>query len=125
MRGVRTMKNILIGALIPILLLILGSFYMQSLGVSGGWSEEHRVILNESPSPDEQFKVGVYHYNIGATGYSAVQVSVVAHDENYPISGNLLHGQKIESVTWLSNSSAEISILNEHGINSKLVFSHE
>ena len=66
--------------------------------------------MHESFSPQKRYKIGVYNYDEGALGYTAVQVSIAKANEKYPLTGNLLHSQYIESVNWLSENMAEFDI---------------
>lgn len=78
-------------------------------------------MLYESISPNGRLKVGAYNYDSGAFGYTSVQVSVVGAEETYPISGNLLRDQYVESVKWISDTQAEFSLRNKSMLNAKVV----
>ena len=67
-------------------------------------------MLYESFSPQRKYKLGVYDYDEGALGYSAVQVSVVRAGARYPIHGNLLREQYVDSVKWISADTAEFPL---------------
>jgi hypothetical protein len=116
------MKNIIIGALIPLVLVAIIYFYTQASLPETIWSDENRHILQESLSPNGKLKVGVYNYDSGAFGYTSVQVSAVGNEEIYPIAGNLLQGHIVDSIKWNSESGAEITILSDTELKSKLVF---
>jgi hypothetical protein len=116
------MRNIFIGALIPIVLAASIFFYVKASLPETVWSDEYRQLLQESFSPNGKLKVGVYNYDNGALGYTSVQVSVVGSKESYPVSGNLLQDQIVESIQWKSDTKAEVFIFNGEELKSKLVF---
>jgi hypothetical protein len=116
------MKNILLGSLIPIVLAGIGFLYVKmSMPENDIWSRENRNMLYESFSPNGKLKIGAYNYDSGALGYTSVQVSVVGAEETYPISGNLLRDQYIESVKWMSDNQAEFSLRNKSKLNAKVL----
>lgn len=116
------MKKVLIGSLIPIVLAGIGFLYVKmSMPENDIWSHENRNMLYESYSPNGRIKIAAYNYDIGALGYTSVQVSVVDADENYPISGNLLRDQYIESVKWISDNQAEFLLRNKSEMYAKVV----
>lgn len=115
------MKKILLGSLIPIALAGLGFLYLKISMPDEIWSHENRNMLYESFSPSGRLKIGAYNYDSGALGYTSVQVSVVDAEEKYPIAGNLLRDQYIESVKWVSDSQAEFSLRNKSKLNAKVI----
>ncbi|MFO7528999.1 MAG: hypothetical protein R6W86_09385 [Marinobacter sp.] len=116
------MKKILVGSLIPIVLAGIGFIYLKmSIPEDDIWSHENRNMLYETFSPNGQLKIGAYNYDMGALGYTSVQVSVVDADENYPIGGNLLRDQYIESVKWTSDNQAEFSLRNKSKLDAKVL----
>ena len=126
--NVRTMKNTLLiisGALIPISLAGLAFVYIKITLQQNIWSHENRNMLYESYSPQKQHKVGVYNYDKGALGYTAVQVSIVEAEDKYPISGNLLRDQYIEPVKWVSENTAELPIKQKNNAKAKLIVTME
>lgn len=66
-------------------------------------------MLYEVVSPNKKYKFGAYHYDLGAFGYSGVQVSVVKADAEFPINGNMIGGQPISSARWISDEIIEIT----------------
>lgn len=104
-------KNIALvcsGSLLTLAILAAVFFYLKHAFSGFEWSAETRVMLHEVVSPDKEYKFGVYHYDIGALGYSAVQASLVKIEDDYPINGNMLSGKAITSVSWLSGSTIEV-----------------
>ena len=119
MRMIVQIKGIhflIIGALISIVfggLVIVG---ITSSIPDNVWSHENRHMLYESYSPKKTNKLGVYDYDEGVFGYTSVQVSIVKASEQYPINGNLLRNQVIDSVKWVSENTAEFSMINKSKI---------
>jgi hypothetical protein len=118
------MKNallILLGSVIPVALAGAGFFYIKISLPDETWTHENQNMLYESFSPNHQRKLGVYNYDIGALGYTAVQVSVVDAAEPYPLSGNLLRDRYVESVNWLSDNKVEFSLHNESKLKARVM----
>lgn len=116
------MKKVILGALIPIVLAGIAFLYVEmSMPENDIWSHENRNMLYESFSPHGRLKIGAYNYDMGALGYTSVQVSVVNADEKYPIGGNLLRDQYIESVKWTADNQAEFSLRNKSKLNAKVL----
>ena len=73
------------------------------------WQIEKQLILKESFSPDSTSKIGLYNYDSGALGYTAIQMSVVDSSEGYPLTGNILMINRIpSSIKWYSNDSVSV-----------------
>ena len=105
------LKNISLvcsGVLLTLAILAVVFFYLTSAFSGFEWSVENRVMLHEVVSPDQKYKFGVYHYDIGALGYSETQASLVRVEDDYPINGNMLSGKPIVSAGWLSGSTIEV-----------------
>ena len=116
------MKKIILGALTLIVLVGFVFLYVEmSMPENDIWSHENRNMLYESFSPDGRLKIGAYNYDMGALGYTSVQVSVVDANEKYPIAGNLLRDQYVESVKWTTDNQAEFSLRNKSKINAKVL----
>lgn len=66
------------------------------------WSVENRTILEEVFSPDSTRKIGFYHYDAGAFGYTTVCVSLVEAGETYPVEPNVLKvaNWAVDTVAW-------------------------
>ena len=70
---------------------------------------EKQIIVEESFSPDLLTKIGVYKYNSGALGYTAIQMAVVDSSEGYPLSGNVLTINRIPPrIEWNSVDSVTV-----------------
>jgi hypothetical protein len=122
------MKNFLLiftGFLIAIALAGLAIIYVKVTMPDDIWSHQNRNILYESVSPDNRFKIGAYNYDSGALGYTSVQVSIAEVKDQYPLSGNLLRDQYIESVVWVSNKRAEFPLRLKNNLNAKLIVTTE
>lgn len=69
------------------------------------WTIENRTILREYVSPDTLRKIGLYHYDSGALGYTAIQMSLVDIGKEYPISGNILQiNSPPPEIRWVENN---------------------
>lgn len=69
------------------------------------WTVENRTILKEYVSPDTLRKIGLYHYDSGALGYTAIQMSLIDIGKKYPISGNILQINRIPpEINWIQNN---------------------
>ena len=122
------MKNtllILSGALISIVIVGFAIAFIKITSPIEIWSHENRNMLFESYSPQKKHKIGVYNYDEGALGYTAVQVSFVEAEEKYPISGNLLRDQYIDSVEWVSEYTAKLSINTISSAKAELILTIE
>jgi hypothetical protein len=106
------MKKLLLvisGAMIPVVLAGGTYIYIKHTMPEDIWSEKNRNLLYESFSPQKTYKIGVYNYDEGALGYTSVQVSVARANEKYPLTGNLLTNQYVDSVNWLAEDKAELN----------------
>lgn len=121
----KTILLLFTGALIPILLAGAVYIYLTKSFEGFEWSDETRNILFEKYSPDKKYKVGVYNYDIGALGYSAVQASIMESQDTYPIAGNVLPYQYVNSVKWVSDNKVELIIGRENNLNSKIIIDLE
>lgn len=121
----KTILLLLTGALIPILITGAGYIYLTKSFEGFEWSDETRNILFEKYSPNKKYKIGVYNYDIGALGYSAVQVSIIDSQNKYPITGNILPHQYVNSVKWVSDKKAELIIGSKSVFNSKIIIDLE
>lgn len=73
------------------------------------WQVEKQIILEESFSPDSLNKIGLYNYDSGALGYTAIQMSVVDTSEGYPLTGNILMINRIPPrMDWVANDSVSV-----------------
>jgi len=73
------------------------------------WSEKNRIIVNEYFSPDSSKKIGLYKYDSGALGYTAIQMSILYTDGAYPIGGNILQINRIPpEVNWVTDDSVVV-----------------
>ena len=68
------------------------------------WNIRNRKILHEYFSPDSLNVVGIYHYDSGALGYTAMNVSLIHKNTEYPIEGNIMICNLKPNVVWESNS---------------------
>ena len=112
---------LIIGVLIPIVFGGLVVFGITSSVPDNVWSYENRHMLDESYSPKKTNKLGVYDYDSGVFGYTSVQVSISKASEQYPISGNLLRNQAIDSVKWVSENTVEFSMVKKSKIKTKII----
>src|SRR5207247_9606106 len=89
---------------IPVILVAVvaaGYGFIDRYWVGSVWQPENRIMLSEHIAPDSSRKIGVYMYDAGALGYTTLNVSLVAIDEDYPIDANLFKTDKVPaSVKW-------------------------
>lgn len=105
------LKNISLvfsGMLLTLAIFAAVFFYLKAAFSGFEWSTETRVMLHEVVSPDQKYKFGVYHYDIGALGYSETQASLARFEDDYPINGNMLSGKPIVSASWISESTIQV-----------------
>jgi len=75
------------------------------------WQVEKQLLLKEIYSPDSTKKIGLYNYDSGALGYTAIQMSVVDSSETYPLTGNILMINRIPpSIEWKNKDSVFVII---------------
>lgn len=107
--------------MIPIIIAGVGYVYLTKSFEGFEWSDQTRNILFEKYSPDKKYKLGVYNYDIGALGYSSVQASIIESEKKYPITGNILPHQYVNSAKWVSSNKAELIIWRKNKLNSKII----
>jgi len=112
-------KKILLIIIVCVPLFILGWFGIAIYQMGKGWDIinestwqlENQVLLNEYFSPDSIKKIGLYIYDSGALGYTAIQMSVANSSESYPLTGNTLMINRIPpTIEWKNLDSVYVLI---------------
>src|SRR6056297_2595203 len=109
----KTFLKILLGVIVVGIIGFAVWIYMISLSFTSLnddiWQVEKQIILEESFSPDSTNKIGLYNYDSGALGYTAIQMSVVDSSKGYPLTGNILMINRIPpNIEWFSNDSVSV-----------------
>jgi len=103
---------------IPLVLVAIaaaGYGFIDRYWVDFSWQRENRAMLSEHVAPDSSWKVGVYMYDVGALGYSTVNVSLVAIGEDYPIEANLFKTDEVPaSVEWTDARNVIIRVDSDY-----------
>ena len=112
-------KKILLIIIVSVPILILGWFgiAINQIGKAFDdmnidiWEIENQIFLGEFFSPDSTKKIGLYKYDSGALGYTAIQMSIADSYETYPLTGNILMINRIPPVIeWKTLDSVFVLI---------------